>query len=159
MAHLEWSDALSLDLPFMDDTHREFVDLLSVAQHATDQALPVAWQSLIDHTDVHFGQEDRWMQATRFAASNCHSMQHKVVLQVMREGAAQALAGDLDAVRAMASELALWFPYHAQNMDAALALHLRRAGFDADTGLVACPEALPADMIHGCGGATCSDAH
>ena len=29
MAHLEWSDALNLDLPLMDDTHREFVDLLA----------------------------------------------------------------------------------------------------------------------------------
>jgi len=32
MACLEWSDALSLDLPLMDDTYREFVDLLALAQ-------------------------------------------------------------------------------------------------------------------------------
>jgi len=62
------------------------------------------------------------MLATRFAASNCHSMQHKVVLEVMREGAAQAAAGDLASLRVMASESALWFPCHAQSMDAALAL-------------------------------------
>ena len=30
MAALEWSDALALDLPLMDDTHREFVDLLAL---------------------------------------------------------------------------------------------------------------------------------
>ena len=32
MAYLEWSGALSLDFPLMDDTHREFVDLLGLAQ-------------------------------------------------------------------------------------------------------------------------------
>ena len=36
MAHLEWSDALNLDLPLMDDTHREFVDLLAGVDQATD---------------------------------------------------------------------------------------------------------------------------
>jgi hemerythrin-like metal-binding protein len=158
MAYLEWSDALSLDLPLMDDTHREFVDLLAQVQHAPDTQLADAWLALISHTDAHFGQEDRWMAATRFASANCHSMQHKVVLQVMREGAVLAADGKLDAVRAMASELALWFPQHAQSMDAALALHLRRAGYDPLTGVVNRPEELPARLLEGCGSAACSDA-
>jgi hemerythrin-like metal-binding protein len=157
MAHLEWSDALSLDLPLMDDTHREFVDLLAAVQRAGDAQLLPAWQTLIDHTDAHFAQEDRWMLATRFASSNCHSLQHKVVLQVMREGAVLALSGNLAAVRAMAGELALWFPQHAQSMDAALALHLRRVGFDPATGRVCSPDALPLELVHGCGGASCSE--
>ncbi|MDP2033694.1 MAG: hemerythrin domain-containing protein [Polaromonas sp.] len=158
MAHLEWSDALSLDLPLMDDTHREFVDLLALVQGAPDAQLETAWLALIAHTDEHFGQEDRWMAATRFASSNCHSMQHKVVLQVMREGAVLAADGNLGAVRSMASELALWFPQHAQSMDAALALHLRRAGYDPLTGVVSRPEELPASLVEGCGSSACSDA-
>ena len=141
MAHLQWSDALSLDLPIMDDTHREFVHLLALAQQSADARLPGAWQQLIDHTDAHFAQEDRWMLATRFAAATCHVMQHKVVLQVMREGAVQAAAGDLAFVRVMASELAQWFSAHAQSMDAALALQLRRVGYDPLTGEVHCPDA------------------
>lgn len=158
MAQLEWSDALNLDLPLMDDTHREFVDLLAAVEQAEDVQLPLAWQALVEHTDQHFGQEDAWMASTRFASGNCHSMQHRVVLQVMREGAARAAQGDLKVLRVMASELALWFPQHAQSMDAALALHLRRVGFDPATGVVHAPQALPGELIQGCGGATCSDA-
>ena len=156
MPRLEWSDGLSLDLPIMDETHREFVELLGLAQGSTDEALPASWWRLIEHTAEHFGQEDRWMQATRFAASNCHSVQHKVVLEVMHEGMVQAANGDLASLRAMAGELALWFPKHAQSMDAALALHLRRAGYDPVTGVVSCPDALPAVPIQGCMDATCS---
>ncbi|MDD0811256.1 hemerythrin domain-containing protein [Curvibacter sp. RS43] len=158
MTQLEWSDALSLDLPLMDDTHREFVDLLAAVRTAPDADLLQHWQGLIEHTDDHFGREDRWMQDTRFSSSNCHSVQHKVVLQVMREGAVRGAAGDLALVRQMASELAIWFPQHAQTMDAALALHLRRVGYDPETGQVASPDALPGAVIHGCGGATCSDS-
>lgn len=153
MAALEWSEGLALDLPLMDDTHREFVALLQAVEHAGDARLIAAWQRLLEHTEAHFGQEDRWMQATRFASGNCHSMQHRVVLQVMREGAERARQGELAVLRAMAGELALWFPQHTQSMDAALALHLRRVGFDPATGGVLAPEALPADLIHGCGGA------
>lgn len=157
MAQLEWSDALALDLDLMDDTHREFVDLLSVVDQADDAQLLAAWQALVEHTDRHFAQEDAWMASTRFASGNCHSLQHRVVLQVMREGTALALQGDLTVLRVMAGELALWFPQHAQSMDAALALHLRRVGFDPVSGVVHAPHALPAEWIHGCGGASCSE--
>ena len=157
MSTLQWSDSLALDIPFMDDTHREFVDLLALVVNAADEDLLAAWKTLIEHTDDHFAREDQWMQSTRFSASNCHTMQHKVILQVMREGAKRGLTGELGVVRQMANELGIWFPQHAQTMDAALALHLRGVGYDPVTGIVHAPQALPAEEIHGCGGATCSD--
>jgi hemerythrin-like metal-binding protein len=157
MPNLEWSDALALNLPAMDDTHREFVALLAQVENATADALLGHWRELVTHTDDHFSREDQWMQSTRFSSSNCHSVQHKVVLQVMREGIASGEGGDLGAVRQMARELAVWFPQHAQSMDAALALHLRRVGYDPVTGIVSMPESLPPGVIHGCGGASCSD--
>jgi hemerythrin-like metal-binding protein len=158
MTVLEWSDALSLDLPLMDDTHREFVDLLAQAVQADDARLLPAWNALIDHTQDHFDREDRWMTDTRFSSSNCHTTQHKVVLAVMREGAKRGANGDLALVRELARELGLWFPQHAQSMDAALALHVRRVGYDSLTGQVTMPEALPHDEIQGCGGA-CGPVH
>jgi hemerythrin-like metal-binding protein len=158
MSTLQWSDSLVLGLPFMDDTHREFVDLLATVVKASDDALMPAWKILIEHTDEHFEREDQWMQNTRFSSSNCHSMQHKVILQVMREGEVRGQAGELDVVRQMARELGVWFPQHAQSMDAALALHLRGVGYDTATGIVHSPQALPQEAIHGCGGVTCSPA-
>ena len=156
MPNLQWSDALVLGLPLMDDTHREFVELLAQAENADDAVLQGHWRALVDHTDEHFSREDRWMLDTRFSSSNCHTVQHKVVLQVMREGLLMAQAGDFASLRHMARELALWFPQHAQTMDAALALHLRGIGYDPLTGVVSMPQALPRDAIHGCGGLSCS---
>ncbi|GAB4566115.1 MAG: hemerythrin domain-containing protein [Rhizobacter sp.] len=158
MALLEWNDALSLDLPLMDDTHREFVELVTHLERASDHELLPLWQTLVDHTEGHFGQEDRWMAATRFASGNCHAIQHKVVLQVLNEALQQVQDGREGAplLRRLTQELAVWFPQHAQSMDAALALHLRRVGFDPLTGQVHAPEALPDDLIEGCGGGSCS---
>jgi hemerythrin-like metal-binding protein len=153
---LEWSDALVLNMPVMDQTHQEFVDLLADVVQAEDDALMPHWSALIAHTQDHFDQEDRWMQATGFAAGNCHATQHKIILQVMREGEARGHGGDLDVVRQMARELGLWFPQHAQSMDASLALHLRSAGYDPHTGALSQPERLPPHAIQGCGGG-CGD--
>ena len=157
MPNLNWSADLALDLPAMDDTHREFVDLLAVTEAAGDDTLLDRWAELIDHTDAHFGREDAWMQATRFAASNCHSMQHQMVLQVMREGLKHGRDGHLPLVRQMVRELGTWFPQHALSMDAALAAHLHNVGFDPATHTMARPDALPEELIHGCGGTTCGD--
>ena len=151
-APLQWSAALSLEMPVMDETHQEFVELLSRVVLSPDVTLVAAWSDLIAHTQAHFDQEDRWMQATGFAPDNCHSSQHSVILQVMREGEQRGLAGDYPVVRQMAYELGLWFPQHAQSMDASLALHLRSAGYDPVTGAA---ESLPAAPIHGCGGSSC----
>lgn len=157
MPYLEWSDALAMDLPVMDQTHREFIVLLGAAEMAPDDQLLGRWRALVAHTDDHFAQEDQWMAATRFSSTNCHTTQHKVVLQVLREGLARGERGELDVIRAMVRELSAWFPHHAQAMDAALALHLRRVGYDPETGVVRMPQALPQEVIHGCGGDTCSE--
>lgn len=153
---LAWSDALALEIPVMDDTHREFVDLLAVAEAAGDAELPAHWIALVDHTDAHFGREDEWMRSTGFASANCHTTQHQVVLQVLREGTRLLAEGDAKPARQMIRELAVWFPAHAQTMDAALALHLRRVGYDPETGVLSRPDAVPGEAIHGCGSAACS---
>lgn len=157
-AVMAWSDALSLNLPMMDDVHHEFIDLLAVVAQAPDTEVVSAWSTLIDHTDAHFAGEDQWMVQTGFSSSNCHSAQHKVILQIMREGLQRGSQGELDVVRQMAYELGMWFAHHAQSMDAALALHLRNVGFDPATGSVTKPQALPVQTIHGCGGDTCSES-
>ena len=154
MPTLQWSDTLALGLPMMDDTHREFVDLLAKVVNAPDDTLLPLWRELVAHTDEHFAREDRWMTATGFASSNCHSTQHQVVLQVMREGDIRGTAGELAVVRQMADELGTWFPMHAQAMDATLALHLRNVGYDPLTGQVSMPQALPTETLHGCGGSS-----
>ena len=158
MSVLEWADALALDMPAMDDTHQEFVMLLAEAETADDDSLPAAWQRLIDHTQEHFGREDDWMRATGFASTNCHTTQHGVVLQVMREGLVAAGPQPLAQIREMARQLGPWFVQHAQTMDAALALHLRSVGFDPVSGLVQAPGALPVSALTGCGSAACATA-
>lgn len=126
MSPVEWTEALQLDHEPMDRVNREFIDLLAAAERASNAELASAWGAVIDHTAAHFEMEDRWMQETRFAGAADHQLQHRVVLNLMRDGLAMARAGQCPAVREMVLELAAWFAKHTQAMDAALALHMRR---------------------------------
>lgn len=158
MNALAWTEELRLNQPLMDRTHEEFVDLLGMVRALLDEAdrpgALAAFVRLLDHTIEHFGQEDRWMRATGFTADNCHARQHAMVLQVMREVARRAGDGaDWEPLESVVSELAVWFPQHAQMMDAGLALHMDEVGFDPLTGTLR--GALPQAEIAHCGSAGC----
>ena len=86
MTTLQWSESMGVDMAQMDATHQESVQLLQAVQGADDARLMAAWEQLLAHTEAHFAAEDRWMQATRFAAGNCHTTQHQQVLTIMRDG-------------------------------------------------------------------------
>ena len=158
MPTLAWSPELMLGVPAMDATHEEFVALLATVEQAPDDAVVADWAKLVEHTQQHFDNEDRYMRATGFAATNCHTTHHAMVLNVLRQGLAMGQAGQLEPIRQMARELATWFVQHADTMDAALAAHLMRVGYDPASGAIAHPLAIPAETINGCGGATCGAA-
>ena len=71
---------------------------------------------------------------------------------VLRPGAVEPVAqiallgpgesGDLLTIRKMAGELGQWFANHSQSMDAALALHLRKTGYDPATGVLSMPDEI-----------------
>lgn len=160
MPSLEWSAEITLEHPEMDQTHLEFVQLLTAAEDALTESQAAglaAYDSLVEHTVGHFGQEDRWMAATGFAPENCHSHQHGQVLELMKEVSRLAREqDDFGPLGRVLPELAKWFVQHAQTMDAALASHLQQVGFDPATGVMARPPVPEAPAVSGCGGGSCA---
>jgi hemerythrin-like metal-binding protein len=157
MAALVWSDALALQQPLMDDTHREFVSLLGEVEAAVRQPTPDAATAAVGdslarfvaHTEAHFAQEDTWMATIGFAPTNCHATQHAQVLQLLREVQRRVQAdGNLALVGQLVPALAEWFVPHAQNMDGGLAEVMAATGFDPATGTMTNPPdaaAAPSD--------------
>jgi len=129
MAALQRFGALALELPFMDHACRDFLGLLARVDASDDARLRTAWDELVAFTDERFAREDVWMRTTGFSSRKEHMVQHRVVLEVMREGALRAARGDAAHVREMARQLRDWHQKHVQSMDAALALHLRGMRF------------------------------
>jgi hemerythrin len=159
MPTIAWNPAHDLHQPVMDRTHHEFVDRLGALEEAvvgaaddTDQVL----DELIRHTESHFAQEEQWMQQLGFADENCHSMQHRSVLEVMREAARRHRAqADLQLLGVLVQALDEWFAIHAPSQDAGLAAVMAEQGFDPATGERRVAALAGAAPISGCGSAGC----
>ncbi len=121
----QWTEALWLDFDPLDNMNRELMARLARAQTASDAELPQAWAELVSHVATHFGQEDSWMRETGHGQADAHALEHRVVLNLLREGLGQVRGGQLGTVRQMARELGSWFAKHTHAFDAGLALHLR----------------------------------
>ncbi len=157
MTTLAWTDNLVLNQSTLDTTHQEFVELLNAFGDALDakiDALP-AYHALLTHTEAHFAMEEDWMARCGFEPQNCHASQHAMVLNVMREALRYANElNDREPLNILRTELAGWFPQHAEMMDAALVYTMEQRGFDPVTG--ECREPVAAgDGGSGCGSSSC----
>ena len=130
MPLLEWSAALELGQPLMDETHRDFVEFLNRLDAAAGADSLLRLDEFIAHTEEHFGQEEAWMERTAFPPLGCHKGEHDNVLEVMREVRRRVAAGEAHYARTLTAALAEWFPHHAATMDAMLAEFMQSAGFD-----------------------------
>ncbi len=123
---LAWDDSLLAGHGPMDDTHREFVDLVNRLLTCPPAVALQCLEAFAAHSARHFSEEKAWMSASAFPSAQCHLDEHdKVqasvdqVLSHLRAGlAGQAL------VRSLARHLADWFPGHVAHMDSALAAWL-----------------------------------
>lgn len=119
---LTWTDAFLCGFAPMDETHREFVEIVGAMLQAPDHELLNHLKKLIIHSEEHFSQEETWMQKTDFPATECHTNEHNAVLGSMREVAEYLEnGGSADEARRLAIELARWFPGHTDYLDASLA--------------------------------------
>lgn len=129
MALLEWSPSFELDVALIDDTHREFVDLLNQIGAASDADLLPRFDAFIEHTVAHLEQENHWMKECVFPPIACHVGEHTRVIEALHSVRALLLGGDLAIARRAAEEMSSWFVSHAATMDAALAFHIKRTGY------------------------------
>ncbi len=75
-----WSDSYLLGYIPMDDTHKEFVELVNAMKQASDEAFAAALDAFEKHAVRHFNEENAWMKATDFPSMDCHIDEHAAVL-------------------------------------------------------------------------------
>lgn len=121
MLGFEWTDRYLLGYSAMDDTHREFVELVNALLTVGDAELMATLDAFAHHAAEHFAQEAGWMETDGFPARDCHVAEHDKVLASVGEVQQMLARGNVEVVRQLANALMEWFPAHADYMDSALA--------------------------------------
>ena len=123
---MPWEERFTLGVADMDVTHREFVDLADALLGASDEAFPVIFARLHEHTRQHFEHEGKLMKSCRFPAIGEHNSEHLRVLGELAHFARGVAAGRYGMARKYAQGLPDWFATHLATMDSALAGCLAR---------------------------------
>lgn len=115
-----------LGLSQMDDTHREFVELVNQLDTADKPEFIGLFGKLLAHTEAHFEIENALMRESGFPAIREHMDEHQRVLGELRRINAKVQDGSILIGQAYVREqLPSWFNLHAITMDSALAAHLK----------------------------------
>ncbi len=116
-----------LDVPQMDATHREFVNLINRMGMADKNEFARLFKELNEHTRTHFDAEQQMMEDSKFPAIGEHRDEHQRVLGELARFGQRLTPGTSMMSRAYVCEqLPQWFALHAQTMDSALAAHLKQ---------------------------------
>ena len=118
-----------LGISTMDDTHREFVDLVNRLGVATKAEFIQLFAELFTHTQTHFEQENRLMEVSGFPAIREHTDEHQRILGELNRFSEKVSTGSIMMGKAyVTQQLPQWFDLHAKTMDSALAAHLKSSG-------------------------------
>jgi hemerythrin len=115
-----WTDTYLLGYTPMDETHREFVQIVDAMLACPDAEFAAHMASFATHAERHFAEEKQWMESTEFPARECHIDEHTAVLASVRQVQEVVAKGDVEEGRRLAGALKDWFPGHADYMDSAL---------------------------------------
>ena len=137
MSVMEWNESLVLGQGLMDETHREFIELLNRVAAAPDQEMLAVLDEFIRHTEAHFAQEQLWMEQMTYPPLTCHVREHDGVLETAREVRRRVAAGEARFGQVLARAVAEWFSNHAASMDNVLALYMKEVGYMPEETAVA----------------------
>lgn len=118
---MQWGDEFLLGYGPIDTVHEEFVGLLGRLQGADDASLPALLDQFAEHCTRHFEMENGWMIESEFPPRECHIDEHAAVLASVQEVRGLLAQGDVAICRELVTQLADWFPKHADQLDSALA--------------------------------------
>ena len=115
-----------LGVASMDDTHREFLDLVNKLAKAEKEPFILLFKLLVEHTEAHFSSELSLMEEFNFPATQIHDNEHQRVLEELKSVENQVVVGSITLGRTYVTEdLQNWFDHHTMTMDTALAAHIR----------------------------------
>lgn len=131
--HLAWSDDMLVGHGAIDETHREFVDLISELRQCLPEDAVRQLLRLKEHVLSHFEMEEQLMRQFNYPSPECHSDEHTKVVNAIDQVLQRLQTGRLalSEVHRLAQALMDWFPGHITYMDSALSTWLSKQRFSA----------------------------
>lgn len=87
--NLEWNEGMSAGAPDVDANHQRFIALIRELDRSSTERTNAAeihnrLRHVIDLTERHFEQEEKFLQEWRYSNADVHASSHKLVLKILK---------------------------------------------------------------------------
>lgn len=131
MALFEWSKEYELDIPQIDQQHRELVNMIntlydSIKEGRSAEAVGLTLNRLLQYVEVHFDTEERAMQDINYPDFEDHQYTHEYLREKVLELKKEQLQGREIATFELLNFLVDWLKNHIANVDMAFGQYLHQ---------------------------------
>lgn len=125
----EWSSALSVDVPSIDEQHKNLITLMyqldgSVTAGRERGFVGTELEDLVSVATSHFRYEEGLMQQTGFGDFAEHQRQHDELMKTVNEVRERFSSGQIALSIEVMNFLKRWLVQHIQGADTKLGSHL-----------------------------------
>ncbi|MDR0587350.1 MAG: bacteriohemerythrin [Burkholderiales bacterium] len=119
MAHLEWSDSLSVGVKVIDKQHQRILDYVNkLHDHLRDRrVLAEVLEDTIEYTESHFAFEEAMMEEADYPYLRAHKRIHDLFIRRVARYKERFLAGE-DVAEELHDTLVRWLITHIKSEDA-----------------------------------------
>lgn len=122
MAFMEWTPALELGIQQIDSQHKKLVDMMNELHAAMKEGRgaqkgPVIIKKLVDYTEYHFGDEEKFQQSFNYTDFANHKKVHISITAKLRGLEERANAGSTTVQSELLRFMRDWLVGHIQQTD------------------------------------------
>lgn len=124
MAHISWTDDLSVGIDVIDTQHRRIVDYINqlhdIRGNPDRNVVGDVIENLVDYTYTHFAFEETMLEDARYPLVEAHKKVHEKFIQRVDEFKSRFAQGE-NVAEALCDMLAAWLFDHIRQDDKAYA--------------------------------------
>ena len=129
MSLFEWSADYELDIPQIDDQHKELVKMIntlydSIQEGHSSETVNQTLNRLLQYVEVHFETEEHVMQERQYPGYQQHLLQHENLRHKVLDLKKEQLQGREIATFELLNFLVDWLKNHISTEDVAIARYI-----------------------------------
>ena len=130
----KWSDDYSVNIPTIDEQHRELVNILNrlfiaVSKREANKVIAGILDSLVEYTQTHFALEERLMQEAKYRDFDHHKQEHAKLIEQLDQLTRKFMVENRPIYFEMLNFLRNWLKDHILGCDTKYSAALQQAGF------------------------------
>ncbi|WP_016778656.1 bacteriohemerythrin [Anaerophaga thermohalophila] len=128
---LKWTEDLSVDHEQLDKEHQSLFEMLSdfyegIQNGSSKEKLASLIKGLLDYAQIHFTNEEEYMQSVNFPELDDHKKEHEAFMQKANEFYEKYTSGRLILSLEVTNFIKEWITHHIKNEDKKYAVFARK---------------------------------